>query len=303
MLAPIVLFVYNRIEHTRATIDALKKNQLANQSDLLIFSDGPKTGDEESVREIRSYVGQISGFKNIKIYEQEKNTGLANSIISGVTSIVQQRGSVIVLEDDIVTSPSFLLFMNQALDYYKDEKKIWNINAWNYPIKTEGLHDVFIWRHMNCWGWATWADRWALFEKDTDKLVSEFSKEDIKKFDLDGSASFWIQVILNKKNKINTWAVYWYATIFKNNGLCVSPSQTFVKNIGHDGSGVHCGINDSYSSDLNFNNNIVFPTQLIENATALNRVKEFYKKQKKSIFTRAINKLSRLILKKNLIEL
>jgi len=113
---------------------------------------------------VRKYIHSINGFKKVTVVERDKNMGLADSIIDGVTTVVNQYGKLIVLEDDLVTSPYFLKFMNDALDFYQHEKKVWHISGWNYSITTNDLDDVFLWRLMNCWGWATWADKWQHYE-------------------------------------------------------------------------------------------------------------------------------------------
>jgi len=295
-LAPIVLFVYNRPWHTEQTVKALQKNELAKESELFIYSDAAKNEEQrESVDEIRNYLKKINGFKKVTVIKREKNWGLANSIIDGVTKIVNEYGKIIVLEDDLVTSPYFLKFMNEALEFYRDKKKIWHISGWNYPIDTDGLEDVFLWRLMNCWGWATWADRWKYYEKDVNKTINEFSKEDIKRFNLDGVENFWGQVISNKDGKINTWAIFWYATIFKKEGLCLNPSRTFVENIGNDSSGTHCGETDIFKSNLSLFQKISFTRNISENKLAVNNLKLFYKSSKKSIFERITNKVKRII--------
>jgi SAM-dependent methyltransferase len=221
---------------------------------------------------------------------------LADSIISGITKVVNEYGKVIVLEDDIVTSPYFLKFMNDALNFYENKEKVWHISGWNYPIEGDGLDDVFLYRLMNCWGWATWADRWQHFEKDTDKLIGEFTKEDIKRFNLDGVEDFFGQVIANYEKKINTWAIFWYATIFKKDGLCLNPTQTFVKNIGNDSSGTHCVASTIYTNtntDTNtINNN--FNVRVIENNEFTEKIKDFYKMNKTSNWQKFINFLKKI---------
>jgi hypothetical protein len=303
-LAPILLFVYNRPWHTQQTLEALQKNELADQSDLIIYSDAPKNDQAWSqVQEVRDYLKTISGFKSIQIIEREENWGLAKSIISGVTETVNQYGKIIVLEDDIVTSPAFLSFMNQALDFYQNQPKVWHISGWNYPIDPSGLGDTFLWRVMNCWGWATWADRWAHFEKNPQALMHNWSEQQKHHFDLDGSGVFWHQVTANAEGKMNTWAIFWYATIYEKNGLCLNPTQTYVDNIGHDGSGVHCG--DAGKQELvivNQNLPHQFTTNYQENTLAVQRIKEYYQSQYKPIYIRAINKLARLTIGKNIIQ-
>lgn len=302
-LAPIVLFVYNRPTHTAQTIEALKKNILATESRLFIYSDGYKNEhDAISVRKVREYINDISGFKTVEIIEQQINIGLANSIVSGVSEIINRYGTAIVLEDDVEVSEFFLQYMNETLVAFYDKKSIWHISALGYPVDTTLIaDDIFCWRTMDCgWGWATWADRWRHFEKNTYKLMAEFSKADIKKFNLDGAENFWRQVLLNKKGKINTWAVYWYAVIFKNNGLCVSPRLSYAKNIGFDGMGEHCGdgnpyVNIQMAHGLPNNYNI----ELCENEEVTRLIKLFYRRENRKIVSRIWRKIKKYYKKLN----
>jgi len=280
ILAPIVLFVYNRLWHTKQTVEALQLNELAAESELFIYSDGSKDQvSRENVNAVRKYLKNINGFQKVTLIERETNFGLADNIIDGVTTIIRGHGKAIVLEDDIVTSPYFLRFMNNALSFYKNEKKVWHISGWNYPIETAHLGDVFLWRAISCWGWATWDDRWQYFEKNPHKLIENFSQEEIYTFDLDGINVFWSQVIQNASHQINTWAVFWYATIFQKQGLFLNPSKTFVQNIGLDGSGMHCGYTKDYDSELNTKRDIEFVSHIEENEIALNRIKLFYREK------------------------
>lgn len=302
-LAPIVLIVYNRLWHTQQTVDSLLKNDLADQSDLIVFSDAPKNMDaSKQVQEVRTYLNTITGFKSIRIVKRDENWGLSKSIIEGVSEVVNQYGKVIVLEDDNESSPSFLQFMNQALDFYQDEKRVWHISGWNYPISSEELGDAFLWRVMNCsGGWATWADCWQYFEKDPKKLIEQWSVKQKKIFDLDGSGIFWRQVKSNMRGHTNTWAIFWYATIFNNNGLCLNPSISYVKNIGYDGTGVHSSAQDNYFIDQLNNKSIInFPSQTNESKEAVFLIKNFFKSQKKSFPLRVFNKISRSFLGKNI---
>jgi len=140
MLAPIVLFVYNRLDHTQVVIETLLKNTLAKDSELYIFSDAAKSENGiEKVNEVREFIRDDSwhtGLKKVSIVEAEKNKGLAKSIIGGVSEIIQRYGKVIVLEDDLNLSPYFLEYMNDALDYYKDDEEIWSISGYSFPMKS-----------------------------------------------------------------------------------------------------------------------------------------------------------------------
>jgi len=241
-LAPIVLFVYNRPWHTEQTVTALLKNELADASDLIVYSDAPKNeAAAPKVEEVRRFIKGIRGFKSVSIIEREKNWGLADNIIDGVTMVVNKYGRVIVLEDDIVTSPFFLRFMNDALDFYEHEEKVWHVSGYLFPINTDGLGDAFFTKGMFCWGWATWTRAWKHYERDPENLPSKFSQEMIRDFNYENTNKFFDQVLANKNGRLHTWAIFWYAVIYLNKALCLCPRDSFVKNIGHDGSGIHCG--------------------------------------------------------------
>src|SRR5450631_620851 len=165
MYAPITLFVYNRPAHTLRTVEALRKNELASESDLIIFSDAPKkTEAAAAVREVREYIRTISGFHSVSIVERDKNWGLANSIIDGVTTVVNRYGRIIVLEDDLVTSPYFLHFMNKALDLYQDEPRVMQISGHIFPADVTAETDAVFLPMTTSWGWATWQRAWQYFD-------------------------------------------------------------------------------------------------------------------------------------------
>lgn len=295
-LSPVVLFVYNRPEHTFKTLESLKFNQLAKESNLIIFSDFPRSDDEQhNVNIVREIISGLDGyFLSVEIIFREQNFGLAKNIQEGISYVLSKYDSVIVLEDDLVTSPYFLNFMNDALIKYKDNEKVWHISGWNYPITSTGLDDAFFWRVMNCWGWGTWKNRWVHYDKNPEMLINTWKKLDILQFNLDGAHNFWSQVQANYNKKINTWAIFWYATIYKNQGLCVNPSRTYVINIGHDGSGENCGVYDLYKNELNMSTVIDWPLDFVENVIALNRIKKFYNLITPTIFSRIINRIKRL---------
>lgn len=293
-ISPIVLFVYNRPVHTQQTLNSLSKNYLASKSELTIYSDAPKNAEaKEEVDKVRSLIQNIYGFKSITIIEREKNWGLAASIIDGVSAVINKHGKVIVLEDDMVTSPYFLTFMNQALDHYQNKPIVWHISGWNYPISSIS-EQAYLWRGMNCWGWATWADRWEYFDNNVDRVISNFSRNDIKRFNLDGSKNLFDQILKNKKGKLNTWATFWYATIFKNNGLCLNPSRSYLKNIGLDGSGQNC-IPDGYNVNLSHSKEITFPEKLSENTETVSLIKLYYETHPNRVKMKVKRLLKKLI--------
>ena len=278
-LSPIVLFVYNRPNHTRQTIEALQKNELAKDSELFIYSDAPKNKEvEKQVKEVRDYIKTINGFKKVTIIEREKNYGLAKNIIEGVTKIVNEYGKIIVLEDDLITTPYFLKFMNDALDFYKDESKVMHISGYIYPINNEGLNDVFFIKPTSCWGWATWKRAWKFFKKDVDFYLKVFNKKMIKDFNLNNSYDYFSQIIDNKKGKINTWAIFWYASVYLNGGLSLHSKESFVRNIGFDGLGVHCGKSNVFDVNIKNSFDIKFTTKIEEDLKARKRIEEYFRK-------------------------
>jgi hypothetical protein len=235
-LAPVILFTYNRLWHTKQTVEALQNNLYAEQSHLFIFSDGPKTEkDELKVKEVRKYLKTIKGFKNIEIIERDKNWGLANNIIDGITKVVNQYGRVIVLEDDLVTSPYFLKFMNDGLNIYEEEEKVISIHGYVYPIK--GLPEIFFLRGADCWGWATWKRGWDLFEKDGKKLLDELEKRKLTKlFDFNGAYPYTKMLKDQVEGKVDSWAIRWYASAFIHEKLTLYPGRSLVKHIGDLGT-------------------------------------------------------------------
>ncbi|MFM5297925.1 hypothetical protein ACET9X_03170 [Aeromonas veronii] len=296
--APVVLFVYARADHTKRTLNALAANPEAKETDLIIYADAARHDkDAAAVQAVRDVISRISGFKNVTLQLREHNVGLAQNIIEGVTHVCQQYGRVIVLEDDIVTSPAFLGFMNAALDKYQAEPKVWHISGWNYPISSEQLlPETFLWRTMNCWGWATWADRWQHFKKSPATLVENWSAADIERFNLDGAYDFWSQVTANHKGKLNTWAIFWYTTIFVHQGLCLNPTRSFVANIGNDGSGENCGAKDIYKTRLATIFHQQWPTKLTENVTVVEIIRAFYKSLKPSLLRRILGRIKRVFI-------
>jgi len=242
MKSPVVLFIYNRCEHSRRTIEALAADELAYETDLIIYSDGPretKEGDDAKVRSIRDMAENITGFASVTLIKRDKNMGLAANIEAGVTETVNKYGRVIVLEDDIIVKPGFLRYMNDALDKYENEKRVMEISAYMNPIDTEGLPDAYFIKCGFCWGWATWADRWKYYERDPEKIYKAFSKDDRYHFNTENRRGKWEQVFHNLTGRMKTWAVFWEAAIYLQDGYTLVPRENLITNSGFDGSGEH----------------------------------------------------------------
>lgn len=251
MKSPIVLFTYNRVNHTQQVINALLKNEYALDSDLIIYSDASKNDNTVlDVQLVRQYLTTVSGFKSVKIIERLENFGLARNIIDGVTSVVNQYGKVIVLEDDLVVSPYFLKYMNEALDFYEKEEQVICIHGYVYPVK-QRLPETFFIKGADCWGWATWKRGWDLFCPDGKLLLDRINKHNLKKeFDFEGSYPYYKMLREQVKGNNNSWAIRWYASAFLNNKLTLYPGTSLVSQIGMDGSGTHCDTNSIFNVQL-----------------------------------------------------
>ncbi len=277
-LAPIVLFVYKRPSHTQKTLEALAKNDLAKHSDLYVFSDGPKTlGDAADVQAVRAVVDSFKdAFKTLQMTVSDVNHGLADSIIAGVTMIVEQHGQVIVIEDDIVTTPFFLDYMNQGLEKYKNSPQIGSIHAYMYPVEV-ALPDTFFIRGADCWGWATWARAWRHFEPNATELIAKLiNSKQASVFDLDGAYPFYRMLKNQRDHKISSWAIRWHASLFLRNMLTLYPNQSLVVNIGMDGSGTHEDLGDQFAANLKKTPVTLSDIPLEENKLARRAISKFW---------------------------
>jgi len=254
--APIILFVYNRLNHTKQLVESLKANVGCEQHDFYIYSDGPakSLGSQEdqtkSVEEVRSYIKTIDGFASVHIIEREKNVGLAGNVIDGVTTVVNKYGTVIVLEDDLVLSPYFLQFMQDALDTYKDEEKVGHIQACDFTQNPQ-LPDTFFINWTGSWGWATWARAWKQYHIDGQYLLDQLVKRRLTyQFNFDGTYSYTKMLRKQIKGKNSSWAIRWYASLFLSDMLALNVGHALVQNKGFDGTGTHCGGGELYASSL-----------------------------------------------------
>jgi hypothetical protein len=290
--SPIALFVYNRPEHTRKTVEALQRNNLAKESELFIFSDSPKDDkSKEKVEKVRDYLKTVTGFKKVTVIERSENLGLAKSIISGVTQIVNKYGEIIVLEDDLVTSPYFLEYMNGALDLYEKENRVISIHGYTLPVK-KPLPETFFIKGADCWGWATWKRGWDLFEPDGKKLLAKLEKRNlIKEFDFDGTYNYSGMLKRQIAGLTNSWAIRWYASAFLAHKLTLYPGESLVQNIGQDASGTHMGKGGLYNTLLSNKKTNIGEVEITENKEARRVFIQYFKSLKPNIFERIIKKM------------
>lgn len=290
--APTGLFVYNRPWHTRQTVEALRANAEAAQTSLHVFSDAPRNaGASQAVAEVRSYIRSITGFKTVTVIERENNFGLARSIIDGVTRLCEEWGRVIVIEDDMVTSPYFLKFMNEALDLYERDERVISIHGYVYPVKAT-LPETFFLKGADCWGWATWKRGWDLFEPDGQLLLQALKARKLThRFDFDGAYPYTRMLKDQIKGKNNSWAIRWHASAFLKDKLTLYPGRSLVLNIGTDNSGTHCSTASELAGDIADSPIKVEPISVEQNVFARQQIIKFFKAARLMMPVRVLRKL------------
>jgi len=251
--APVVLFVYNRPAHTRRTVESLLGNHLAAESDLFVFCDGAKNqSDRASVEEVRRYVHGIEGFRSVQIIERDRNVGLAKSVISGVSEMFRKYKRQIVLEDDLLTAPDFLTFMNEVLEHYEQELRIFSVSGFNHAVTMPDEYEYDgVFSHRSCsWGWGTWKSRW----EQVDWEVSDYREFRANKRQQEllnrGGGDLSYMLDLQMAGEIDSWAIRWAYAHFKHDAVALASRDSKVYNIGFDGSGVHCRRNSTRQAAL-----------------------------------------------------
>ncbi len=297
-LAPILLFTYKRLDTLKKTVRALEANSLSGDSILYVFSDAAKTEKDQSIiNEVRRYIKTISGFKTLIIIENETNKGLATSIIDGVTNVLKDYTSVIVLEDDLISTPNFLNFMNTALVEYENKKTVFSISGYSFNLgKDENdKYDAYFLNRGWSWGWATWKDRWDNVDwniKDYNNFLTDKAKQ--KSFAKGGSD---LNKMLHKQmtGNLDSWAVRWFYNQFNLSGLTLYPVYSKVFNDGFDSEATHTkGSNKRYQPKLDDTNfaNFNYPQNV--------KVGDFYQKKfqnKMGIKSRILSKIDNLLKK------
>lgn len=301
-LAPVVIFAYNRLDHIQKTINALLNNYLSEKSEIFIYSDYARSDkDVLSILQVRKYINEIKGFRKITLIERDRNYGLSDNIIEGVTDICNKYGKVIVLEDDLITSQYFLTFMNEAIDKYIDNPMVSSIHGYVYPTKTN-LPDTFFIKGSDCWGWATWSSAWNKFEKNGSKLLEQIkSKKLEKEFNFNNTFDYvkMLQDQIDGKN--NSWAIRWYASCFLNNMYILYPGKSLVTNIGFDGTGTHSGQSIIFNQSNHLNKINVLDIPVINNEIAYEAFVNYFKLNK--FYTSKFKKALKNILPKILLNM
>ena len=250
---PVVIFAFNRPDHLQQTLEALAANSLARSTEVTIICDGPR-GEQDLVltQAVRQVAHNENRFLSVTVRENTVNRGLAQNIISGVTEMLEAYGRVIVLEDDLVTSPHFLAYMNDALELYTDNEKVASVQGWCFPHTVTDVSDTFFLRGADCWGWATWKDAWKMFNADALALVAQIRKRRLQhKFNADGQYDYETMLEDAAAGLVSSWAVRWHASVFLNNCYSLHPSKSLVLNKGFD-TGTHFKENNLLQQECEF---------------------------------------------------
>ena len=244
--APIALFVYNRLEHTKKVIEAIKKNSISKKSVIYIFSDfSNKDYEKIKIEKVRQYLKNLKCFQKIVIVERKYNFGTSKNITNGLSQIFKKYSKCIIIEDDILISRNFLIQMNYFLERYKRNKKIASIEGYMYPAKfKKNVPNYFYLKGTGCWGWATWKRSWKNYEDSAKKLLNKFDNKKKLIYDFDYYDTYPYYRMLKKqiRSKKKSWAIKWYASNYLKNNYTIYFKNTLVKNIGLDGSGENCRI-------------------------------------------------------------
>jgi hypothetical protein len=296
-LAPIVLFVYNRPEHTRRTLAALAANPMAVDSDLMIYADGSKKpGHQDSVQAVRDLVRNASGFKSLKIVERETNFGLAKSIVSGVSEVCAAHGRVIVVEDDLVVAPDFLSFLNAGLTRYRDEERVFQISGYSYPAHDQSTPPSFFLPMVSCWGWATWSRAWAKFDP-TMSALTRLDNDPVarRQFNFDDIYDYYSMACQQRQGRIDSWGIRWHLSLFACDGLVLYPRDSLVYNAGVDASGTHGMGHTAFQRDLNERaadpETVTWPVSIVTDDLAMAQVKQLLRANRPGFVRRIIERL------------
>lgn len=303
----IAIFAFNRPDLLQRTLTALVANDLANKASVTFFCDGPRHEmDEPGTQAVRELAKTVQGFATVEVVERPKNMGCAASIIDGLTEMFRLHKRLIVIEDDIVTSPHTLRFLSEGLARYADNEQVFNISAWTPPHIAQrapvGPYDVYAIPRFNCWGWASWRDRFQDIDWDVKDYQDFKNSPQLRKAFNAGGEDMSPMLDAQMEGKLNTWDIRADYARFKKNMVGINPVRSYALNIGM-GSGTHTTTATTYwDSDISL---AVEHPRFMDEVSVDHRIHKVYHAcysgQKRSLPVRAINKLSRMLSGKNLI--
>ena len=312
ILAPIILFAYNRPWHTEQVLNALKSNELADQSHLIIFVDGPKdnaTSEQiQKIEEVKQLVHKDNWCGKVDYHFAEQNIGCRNSIIQGITKVLHQYPAAIILEDDIVTSKYFLKYMNLALKFYNNYPSVFSISAFNLseksiPIPKDYAYDVYVSLRQLNWGWGTWANRWQLVNWDKSQIPNfMLSTKQVEAFNRGGD-DLSRMLLEEFEEQSQAWDIQFSFAQFCNHAVSIVPCFSYTQNIGLDNSGTHTLDKTGGLFETDLSKSAPEPKFLpiiYEDKRFINAFYNAFCSSKRPLWQKAINKISRCLLGYNI---
>ena len=278
--APIALFAFRRPDHLARTLAALAANSGAGGHDLRAFVDGPRhAGDAPGLAAVRRVLDDWAGrgaFRSLTVDAQEGNLGLRRSIIRGVGQVVAESGEVIVIEDDLLTSPDFLRFCRDGLACYRDDPRVASIHGYQYPVRGV-LPDTFFLRGADCWGWATWRRAWAAYDDDAAGLLHRLEASGQRwAFDQDGWRQLSRMLADAAVGRVDSWAIRWHASAYLADLVTLYPGQSLVQNIGLDASGTHCAGMDDHRVEIALQGPPIIRQPTVEDPQAASAIRAWF---------------------------
>lgn len=283
--APIAFFSYKRPDHTLKALTALSECPLAHKSVLYIFCDGPKCPEDlDKVNKVREVVAERKWCKEVNIIAKDRNVGLAASVIEGVSRLCDEFGRVIVIEDDLIVARGFLEYMNRALRVYAEHPRVMQISGHCFPFNHD--HDdesAFFMPISTSWGWSTWKRAWDCFAPAAEGYRELDTNRELKaSFDLGGISPYSQMLLDQMSGKIDSWAIRWWWAFFRNNGICLYPAKSLVRNIGFGEGASHTTKIENYHDDPHWSPErkiTVFPVQAEPDEKAFQSLKAYFRTQ------------------------
>lgn len=275
-MSPVVIFAFNRPDHLERCLESLRNNKESEHTVFWVFVDGPRNSDDLLKKEmIKKLLNKYEKMMKLKVKYSESNLGLEKSVINGLNEIFLLSERAIIMEDDLVASTFFLEYCNAGLNRYQFDNRVASIHGFSYKFKRPEEQPYFL-KGADCWGWATWRDRWEYFEEDSAKLINQLlGKRLKKKFDLDGAFPYFKMLIRQSRGEVNSWAIRWHASMFLADKLTLYPDRTLINNNGMDGSGTNAGKSKSLNSPLAITSINLSGVQVKESSKARRKLKVF----------------------------
>ncbi|MDQ8208216.1 hypothetical protein QEH52_11900 [Coraliomargarita sp. SDUM461003] len=225
---PVLVTAYNRPDKVQLVLEQLSRIDFV---DVFIAFDGPKNSGESvavaSAREVaRKYIVDES-----RILYSEKNLGCRYAMTKAIDWFFEQVEFGVINEDDVIIDSTYFDAMRVMLPAYADSNEVFLINSFVTP--RQGLAKPFFkGEFISSWGWATWRNRWSLYD---DSLMCEavtFKSLRARFPSVSNAIYFYLAFKLCKQGKMSSWAYRWVATVWSHDGISLTPTSSLSQSIG-----------------------------------------------------------------------